>query len=74
MTDLNEKRFKQLGLFSVIVGELVVMPGSLGGLTYFLLKGKEIQIPLTLIAALAGFCLAMYRIYQRAKQLNEDKD
>lgn len=72
MSDQNEKKYKQLALFSVIVAEVVVTPSILGGLAYFLLKGKVLQIPITVLAALLGLVAAFYRIYRLYKM--QDKE
>jgi len=63
MTDLNEKKYKQLALFSVIIAEIVITPCVLGGLAYWLTKGKSFQMMLTCVAAFLGLCIGIYRIY-----------
>ncbi len=73
MSDLNEKKYKQLALFSVIVAELVVTPSVLGGLVYWLMKDKALQSELTVVAAFLGLGVAIYRIYQVYKIQNEDQ-
>ena len=73
MSDPEEKKYKQLALFSVIVAEVVITPCALGGLTYWLMKGKELQMPLTAAGALLGLCVAMYRVYQIYKIQNKDE-
>lgn len=72
MSDQNEKKYKQLALFSVIIAEVVVTPSILGGLAYLLLKGKVLQIPITVLAALLGLVAAFYRIYRLYKM--QDKE
>lgn len=72
MNDSNEKKYKQLALFSVIVAEVVVTPSVLGGLVYWLMKGKELQIALAVAAAFVGLGIAIYRIYQVYKLQNKE--
>lgn len=72
MSDSNEKKYKQLALFSVIVAEVVVTPSVLGGLVYWLMKGKELQITLSVVAAFVGLGIAIYRIYQVYKLQNKE--
>lgn len=72
MSDLNEKKYKQLALFSVIVAEVVVTPSVLGGLVYWLLAGKPFQTAATAAAAFVGLGVAIYRIYQVYKIQNSE--
>lgn len=74
MSDPNEKKYKQLALFSVIVAEVVITPSVLGGLVFWLLKGKDFQMALTVVAAFVGLGIAIYRIYQVYKLQNEDQN
>jgi hypothetical protein len=74
MTEPNEKKYKQLALFSIIVGEVVIMPSLLGGFAYWLLKGKPIQTVVTTFAALIGLGIAFFRIYQLYKIQNKDQN
>jgi hypothetical protein len=67
MSEQNEKKYKQLALFSVIVAEVVITPSIFGLVTHYLLKGKSIQIPATVLASLLGLVVAFYRIYQLYK-------
>ena len=71
MSDPNEKKYKQLALFSVIVAEVVITPSALGGLAFWLMKGKSLQMALTAIGAFLGLALAIYRIYRIYKIQNE---
>ncbi len=73
MSETNEKKYKQLALFSVIVGEVVITPSVLGGLVYWLLKNKPFQMLATTVAALAGLGIAFFRIYQLYKVQNKDQ-
>ncbi len=72
MTEPNEKKYKQLALFSVIVGEVVITPSLLGGLAFWLLKDKPYQTTFTVIGAFVGLGIAFYRIYQLNKVQNKD--
>ncbi len=72
MNDPNEKKYKQLALFSVIVAEVVITPSVLGGVVYWLMEGKSLQMPLTAFAAFLGLGLAIYRIYQLYRMQNKD--
>jgi hypothetical protein len=72
MSDQNEKKYKQLALFSVIVAEVVVTPSVLGGLVYWLMRGNNFQIVYTMIGAVLGLVVAFYRIYQVYKIQNKD--
>jgi len=72
MSETNEKKYKQLALFSIIVGEVVITPSILGGLAFWLLKGKSLQTAVTAIAAFAGLGIAFYRIYLLYKVQNKD--
>lgn len=73
MTETNEKKYKQLALFSIIVGEVVITPSILGGLAYWLLKGKPLQTTITTLAAFLGLGVAFYRIYLLYKVQNKDQ-
>ena len=72
MTEPNEKKYKQLGLFSIIVAEVVVTPCALGGLTYWLTRGYGTQILFSCLAAFLGLGIAIYRIYQLYKIQSRD--
>ena len=73
MSDPEEKKYKQLALFSVIVAEVVVTPCALGGLMFWLMKSKTLQMPLTAAAAFLGLCIAIYRIYLMYKIQNKEQ-
>ena len=72
MSEPNEKKYKQLALFSIIVAEVVVTPSILGGGVYWLLKDKPFQTTGAAIAAFAGLGVAIYRIYQLYKLQNKE--
>jgi hypothetical protein len=72
MNDPNEKKYKQLALFSVIVAEVVVTPSVLGGLVFWLMQGMKLQMALTALAAFIGLAVAIYRIYQVYRIQNKD--
>lgn len=64
--------YKQLALFSIIVGELTILPGGLGGLVYYLTRNRD---PLGLswrvwtgVAVALGFGIAFWRIFLLSKQ------
>lgn len=73
MNDQNEKKYKQLALFSVIVAEVLITPSVLGGVVFWLMKGKSFQIVFTMIGAILGLIVAFYRIYQVYRVQNEDQ-
>ncbi len=64
MSEPNEKKYKQLALFSVIIAEVVITPSVCGGIVYWLLKGHHFQFTLSIIAALGGLVIAFYRIFK----------
>ena len=73
--DDDSEKYKQLGLFSLIVAELTLLPGGLAGLTYYFVRQRD---PLgiswkvwTGLAACLGFGLAFYRIFLLTKQQNK---
>jgi hypothetical protein len=72
MTEPNEKKYKQLGLFSIIVAEVVVTPCALGGLAYWLTKGHSSQMLFASVAAFVGLGVAIYRIFQLYKIQSRD--
>lgn len=72
MSDQNEKKYKQLALFSVIVAEVVITPSILGGLFYWLARGKDFQMILASVGAFLGLGVAIYRIFQIYKNQNQD--
>jgi len=74
MTEPNERKYKQLALFSIIVAEVVITPSLLGGLAYWLLKGKPMHMVATTLAALAGLGIAFFRIYQLYKIQNKGQN
>jgi uncharacterized Tic20 family protein len=74
MTEPNERKYKQLALFSIIVAEVVITPSLMGGLVYWLLKGKAMQMVATTLAALAGLGIAFFRIYQLYKIQNKGQN
>jgi hypothetical protein len=68
--------YRQLGLFSIIVAELTLVPGGLGGITYYLTRG---QAPLgvswkvwTGMAVGLGFGIAFYRIFLLSRQMKKN--
>lgn len=69
--------FRQLGLFSIIVAELTVLPTVFGGGLYLLTRDRD---PLgiswqvwTGIGAAIGFGIAFYRIFLLTKQKKHGK-
>lgn len=68
--------YRQLGLFSVIVAELTLVPGGLGGLAYSLTRGRDplgISWQVWTGAAVAfGFGVAFYRIFLLTKQMKKN--
>ena len=62
------EKYRQLGLFGVIVAQVVIAPAALGGLVYFLMEGKSGQYLFTAIAAVLGLGVAFYRISLIQKQ------
>lgn len=74
MNEPNEKKYKQLAIFSVIVAEVVITPSVLGGLVYYLMKGRSFQMTFTTLAALLGLGVAIYRIYLLYQQQNKEEN
>jgi hypothetical protein len=72
MSETNEKKYKQLALFSVIVAEVVVTPSVTGGIAYFLLKNNSLQKVGTAVGALVGLIVAFYRIYLLHQKQNRE--
>jgi hypothetical protein len=60
--------YREFGLFTLIIAEVVVSPTLLGGLTYWMLRHSSVQMVFTPIAALAGLVFAFYRISQLRKR------
>jgi hypothetical protein len=71
----DEGKFKQLGLFGVIVAEMVVTPSLLGGLAFWLTRGHTYQLVITSLGAIIGLCVAFYRIalLQRTIKSNDSQ-
>lgn len=69
---MADEKFKQLGMFGLIVSEVVISPTALGGLAYFLLKGSSLQLAVTSLAALIGLGIAFYRISLLRKRFETD--
>jgi uncharacterized Tic20 family protein len=65
-------RYRQLALFSVIIGQVVLIPSLLGGLAYWLLRTSSFQTLGTVGGAILGLCLAFYRISLIKKTLDEN--
>lgn len=72
MSEQNEKKYKQLALFSIIVAEVVVTPSIIGGLAFYFLKGNSLQMAGTILGALLGLGVAFYRIYLLNKLQNKE--
>ena len=72
MTDQNEKKYKQLALFSVITAEIVITPCVLGGLAFWLSQGKSFQMAATCLSGFLGLCIGIYRIYTVYKAQSKD--
>ena len=71
MSDPEEKKYKQLAMFSVIVAEMVVTPCVLGGLVFWSMNGRALQKVLTVVAAFLGLSVAIYRIFKIYKIQSE---
>jgi FtsH-binding integral membrane protein len=69
---MADEKFRQLGMFGLIVGEVVITPTLLGGVAYFLLKNSALQLAITSLAALIGLGIAFYRISLLRKQFEAD--
>lgn len=67
----EEGKYKQLGLFGIIIGEVVISPCLLGGIVYWLLKNQRFQIPAAAVAAVLGLVIAFYRISLLRKTLDQ---
>ena len=71
----EESKYRQLALFTVIVAEVVITPSAMGGLVFWLLKGRSFQLAGASLAALFGLGIAFYRISLLRKQLeNAEKE
>jgi hypothetical protein len=66
--DLPDERYQQLGLFSIIVAELTVVPGALAGLAYYLTHpNTHLGISWKLwtgLGGVLGFVIGMVRVVQ----------
>lgn len=80
--DSNQKSLEAWGMLSVIVAQLVIAPGVLGGAAFFIYGklmekygwDKTAQYVVTLFAALIGLGIAFYRIIQISNQLDKKSD
>jgi hypothetical protein len=68
----EEGRYRQLGLFSLIVAEMVVSPCLLGGLAFWLLRDSSLRVTVTLIAAMLGLVIAFYRISNLRRRVEKN--
>jgi F0F1-type ATP synthase assembly protein I len=64
---------KNLGLFAVIISDLVGFTGLGVGVGYWAHSHWGAPIWVTLVSSVLGLCLAMYRVYLDAQKLNEDE-
>jgi len=69
----QDERYRQLGLFAVIMAEVVVTPVALGGLAYWLARGSQARVPLAAIGAVAGLGVGFYRISLLLKKRKGDE-
>jgi hypothetical protein len=67
----QEMKYRQLAMFSLIVAEVVVTPSILGGLAFWLTRGKESQSLWTGVAAVIGLGIGFYRIYLMNRKWSE---
>ncbi len=63
MSGTEEKKYRQLALFSVIVAEMVITPSLIGGLCFWLSSGKDYRNIVTSVGVFLGLVVAIYRIY-----------
>lgn len=68
----DEGKYRQLAMFSVIVGEMVITPSLLGGIGYWLSRGHSFQMMATLAGAIAGLGVAFYRISLMQRTFQDD--
>ena len=66
----DEDKYKQLGLFGVILAEVVITPSVLGGLVYWLMKNSTFQLFGTSAAAVLGLGVGFYRISLLRKSMD----
>ena len=59
----SDTKYRQLAMFTTIIAEVVVTPSVLGGIAYWLMRGKPSQTVWTGVAALIGLVIGFYRIY-----------
>lgn len=65
---------KNLGLFSVVVGDLVGCVGAGAGLGYLLMKGLHAPAWILLPTTMAGLVVAMVRLYKISQVSNENNE
>ena len=69
----QDERYRQLALFSVILAEVVISPGALGALLFFLTKASPYRAGFAILGALLGLGVAFYRISQMMKRKKTDE-
>ena len=74
MSDQNEKKYKQLALFSVITAEIVVTPCVFGAIAYWFTKKNEWQMLMTTLAAAAGLLIGFYRVFLIYKTIQKSSE
>jgi hypothetical protein len=58
----DDERYRQLGLFSLIVAEVVFTPLVTGGILLFLFRNHALRTGIAVFGAIAGLGLAFFRI------------
>ena len=66
-------QYKVLGLFSIIVGDILGFTGVGFGLGYLAWKWWAAPRWLMLVGALGGLVLAMWQVYQLSLKLDKDE-
>ena len=72
MSEEPESKYRQLGLFGVIVSEVVVTPCVLGGGVYWLMRERPGQNLAAGVAAVLGLLIGFYRVSKMGRK-NEDE-
>jgi hypothetical protein len=69
----KDERYQQLGLFSIIIGHVMITPVILAGAAYTFLKNSPIQVPSTIFLALLGIVIGFYRVYLLTQKKKRDE-
>ena len=71
----QENKYKQIGLLSTFIAEVVVTPCILGGVAFYFAQyfafNNNLQLVITTLATLLGLGIGFYRIILISKKLNK---